>query len=35
MDGVRKTGPTTFVVEKRDFEPEDDLNVLIVETPRE
>jgi hypothetical protein len=35
MDGVRKTGPTTFVVEKRDFEPEDDLNVLIVETPRD
>jgi hypothetical protein len=35
MDGVRKTGATTFVVEKRDFEPERDLNVLIVETPRD
>jgi len=35
MDGVRKTGPTTFVVEKRDFEPESDLNVLIVGTPRD
>lgn len=33
MDGVRKTGPTTFVIEKRDFEPENDLKVLIVATP--
>lgn len=35
MDGVKKTGPTTFVVEKRDFEPETDLRVLIVGTPRQ
>ena len=34
MDGVRKTGPTTFVVEKRDFEPEQDLHILIVEPPQ-
>jgi hypothetical protein len=33
MDGVKKTGPTTFVVEKRDFEPESDLKVLIVGAP--
>lgn len=33
MDGVRKTGPTTFVVERADFEPEQDLRVLIVEAP--
>lgn len=33
MDGVKKTAPTTFVVEKRDFEPENDLKVLIVGTP--
>jgi hypothetical protein len=33
MDGVKKTGLTTFVVEKRDFEPESDLKVLIVGTP--
>lgn len=31
MDGVRKTGPTTFVVERRDFEPEKDLSVMIFE----
>jgi hypothetical protein len=35
MDGVRKTGPTTFVVERANFEPEKDLNVLIVEAPRD
>lgn len=33
MDGVKKTGPTTFVVQKRDFEPESDLKVLIVGAP--
>ena len=33
LDDVRKTGPTTFVVEKRDFEPETDLKVLIVASP--
>lgn len=31
MDGVRKTGPTTFVVERRNFEPEKDLSVMIFE----
>lgn len=35
MDGVRKTGPTTFVVDRTDFEPEKDLGVLIFETPRD
>jgi hypothetical protein len=35
MDGVRKTGPTTFVVERTNFEPEKDLSVLIVEAPRD
>jgi len=35
MDGVRKSGATTFVVEKRDFEPERDLHILIVEPPRQ
>ena len=29
-EGVKKTGPTTFVVEKRDFTPEADLEILIV-----
>lgn len=33
MDGVRKTGPTTFVVERRDFEPEKDLSLMIFEVP--
>lgn len=33
MDGVKKTGPTTFTVEKRDFEPDSDLKVLIVSAP--
>lgn len=28
--GVRKTGPTTFVVEKTDFAPDRDLEILIV-----
>jgi hypothetical protein len=31
MDGVRKVGATQFVVEKRDFEPEQDLHIIIVE----
>jgi hypothetical protein len=31
MDGVRKISPTRFVVEKRDFEPEKDLHIMIVE----
>ncbi|MDZ4869809.1 MAG: DUF4424 domain-containing protein [Alphaproteobacteria bacterium] len=34
-DGVKKTGPTTFVVEYKDFEPETDLHVLIVGAPRD
>ncbi|NEX46841.1 DUF4424 family protein [Pseudotabrizicola algicola] len=29
-EGVRKTGPTTFEVEKRDFTPDADLDILIV-----
>jgi hypothetical protein len=29
-DGVTKTGPTTFVVEKTDYVPEKDLQILIV-----
>lgn len=29
-DGVKKTGPTTFVVEKTDYAPERDLEVLVV-----
>ncbi len=30
-EGVKKTGPTTFVVEKTDFVPEKDLEILIVQ----
>lgn len=33
-DGVTKTGPTTFVVERRDYTPDRDLNILIVQPPR-
>jgi hypothetical protein len=33
MDGVRKTGPTTFVVERRNFEPDKELSVMIFEVP--
>jgi Domain of unknown function (DUF4424) len=29
-DGVKKTGPTTFEMEKTDFWPEEDLHILIV-----
>ena len=29
-EGVEKTGPTTFVIEKRNYSPEADLNVLIA-----
>ncbi|MFN4155661.1 MAG: DUF4424 family protein [Paracoccaceae bacterium] len=29
-EGVKKTGPTTFKVEKRDFTPQADLEILIV-----
>ncbi len=30
IDGLRKTGPTTFTVEKKDFIPTRDLRLLIV-----
>ena len=30
IDGVNKTGPTTFVVEKTDFIPDRDLEILVV-----
>jgi hypothetical protein len=30
MDGVKKTSPTTFEVFKTNFEPSEDLNILIV-----
>jgi hypothetical protein len=30
-DGVEKTGPTTFVVEKTDFTPDQDLKILLVQ----
>jgi hypothetical protein len=31
IDGVTRTGPTTFVVEKTDFVPDRDLEILVVE----
>ncbi|MBK8287129.1 MAG: DUF4424 family protein [Ahniella sp.] len=31
IDGVKKTGPTTFVVEKKNFIPDRDLQILIVD----
>jgi hypothetical protein len=30
IDGIRKTGPTTFEVDKTNFRPEHDLRLLIV-----
>lgn len=30
-DGVKKTGPTTFVVEKTNYSPDRDLEVLVVQ----
>ncbi|MCC6919113.1 MAG: DUF4424 family protein [Alphaproteobacteria bacterium] len=30
VDGIKKTGPTTFVVEKKDFVPDRDLSILLV-----
>lgn len=33
MAGVRRIGPTKFVVERRDFEPEEDLHIMILEMP--
>ena len=36
IDGIKKTGPTTFVVEKKDFTPDNDISILIVpKTPVE
>jgi hypothetical protein len=32
-DGVEKTGPTTFVVEKQNYTPDRDLEILIVAPP--
>ena len=29
-EGIRKTGPTTFVMERRDFVPDRDLEILLV-----
>jgi hypothetical protein len=29
-DGVKKTGPTTFVIEKTDYTPPEDLSILIA-----
>ena len=34
MDGVRKAGPTMFRVDKANYEPDQDLLVLIVEAPQ-
>ncbi len=31
IDGIRKTGPTTFEVRKRNYRPERDLNILFIE----
>jgi hypothetical protein len=33
IDGIRKTGPTTFEVHARDFVPERDLKILLLERP--
>ena len=30
IDGIEKTGPTTFVAEKTDLSPEDDLRILLL-----
>ena len=30
IDGIKKTGPTTFVSEKKNFTPKDDLSILLV-----
>jgi len=34
MNGVRKVGPAKFVVERRDFEPDEDLRVMILTKPQ-
>lgn len=33
ISGIRKTGPTTFVAEYKDFVPTEDLQIVIVEKP--
>jgi hypothetical protein len=33
FDGIRKTGRTTFIAERTDFEPEQDLKLMIVAAP--
>ena len=30
IDGIKKTGATTFVVEKKDFTPDKDISVLLI-----
>ncbi len=36
IDGIKKTGPTTFVVEKKNFTPEKDISILLIpKTPAE
>ena len=30
IDGIKKTGPTTFVVEKTDFTPDKDISILLI-----
>ncbi len=32
-EGVKKTGPTTFVIEKKDWSPNRDLEILVVVPP--
>lgn len=32
IDGIKKTGPTTFVVEKKNFTPQRELNLLIIKS---
>jgi hypothetical protein len=33
VDGIKKTGPTTFEMHARDFIPERDLKILVLEAP--
>lgn len=33
IDGIKKTGPTTFEMHARDFIPERDLKILVLEAP--
>ncbi|BCW86989.1 hypothetical protein sos41_01150 [Alphaproteobacteria bacterium SO-S41] len=30
VDGIKKTGPTTFVVEKKNFTPASDISILLI-----